>query len=160
MTPANRRTFLRRSTQTTLSLAAAPMILANPRSARGAPAADKIVLAAVGAGGRGTFLATHPEWGFLCRGDCEYAYICDPDAGKAGARVKSFAALQGGKQPRPVQDFRQALVQSDDPKFLQQVNNALAVIEEVQKGGVNRIADRDLRTNDHFDSKLGSEKVH
>jgi len=112
MTSMNRREFLRRSKRTTLGLAAGAMILENARSVRGAPAADKVVLAAVGVGGRGSMLATHPEWGFLCRGDCEYAYVCDPDSRRAAAGVAPFAKMQAGREPKAVQDFRAAL---DDP---------------------------------------------
>jgi predicted dehydrogenase len=109
MTSFSRRRFLDHSKNAALGTAAGLTILQNSRSARGAPAADKVILAAVGAGGRGTHLATHPEWGFLCRGDCQYAYICDPDSKKAGARVDPFAAMQSGKKPKVVQDLRQVL---------------------------------------------------
>ncbi len=113
MTSLNRRQFLDRSQKSALGLAAGVTVLQNAASVRAAPAADKVVLAAVGVGGRGNHLATHPEWGFLCRGDCEYAYICDPDSRKAAARVKGFADMQGGKEPKVVGDLRKAL---DDPK--------------------------------------------
>ena len=109
MTSFSRRTFLDHSKKTALGVAAGLTVLKNPRSARGAPAADKVILAAVGAGGRGTHLATHPEWGFLCRGDCEYAYICDPDSRKAGSRVDAFAAMQAGRKPKVAQDLRRVL---------------------------------------------------
>jgi predicted dehydrogenase len=109
MSRINRRKFLDQSKSTALGMAAGLTILRNSDSARGAPAADKVILAAVGVGGRGTHLATHPEWGFLCRGDCHYAYICDPDLNRAGPRVKNFADMQGGKEPQVVQDFRKVL---------------------------------------------------
>ena len=53
MTKLTRRSFLDRSSQSALGLAAGLTILKNAESARGAPAADKIILAAVGVGGRG-----------------------------------------------------------------------------------------------------------
>jgi len=109
MTSFNRREFLDRSKKTALGLAAGVTVLQNAGSVRGAPAADKVILAAVGVGGRGTHLATHPEWGFLCRGDCEYAYVCDPDSRRAAAAVSGFAQMQGGKEPKPVEDLRKAL---------------------------------------------------
>ncbi len=109
MTKLTRRSFLDHSKHSALGLAAGLTILRNPESARGAPVADKIILAGVGAGGRGTYLATHPEWGFLCRGDCEYAYVCDPDVKKANSRVKTIADMQGGREPKVLQDFRAAL---------------------------------------------------
>ncbi|OHB78853.1 MAG: hypothetical protein A2V98_03465 [Planctomycetes bacterium RBG_16_64_12] len=109
MTRFNRREFLHRSQKTALGVAAGVTILENAGSARGAPAADKVILAAVGAGGRGTDLAINPQRGFLARGDCEYAYICDPESSRAGPRVAAFAAMQGGKEPKVVEDLRQAL---------------------------------------------------
>lgn len=109
MTSINRREFLDRSKKTTLGLAAGLTILQNAASVRGAPAADKIVLAAVGIGGRGTDLAIAPERGFLARKDCEYAYVCDADANKATARAADIAKLQGGKLPKVEKDFRKAL---------------------------------------------------
>jgi predicted dehydrogenase len=113
MTSLNRREFLDRSKKTALGVAAGVTILQNAKSVRGAPASDKVILAAVGVGGRGNMLATHPEWGFLCRGDCHYAYICDPDSRRSASRVKGFADAQGGKEPKVVDDFRKAL---DDPE--------------------------------------------
>lgn len=109
MTQIDRRKFLQKSKQTTLGFASGMTILANAGSVRGTPAADKIVLAAVGAGGRGTDLATHSERGFLARGDCEYAYLCEPDAKKAAAKLPLFAKMQHGKSPQVIDDFRQAL---------------------------------------------------
>jgi predicted dehydrogenase len=109
MTKIDRRKFLQKSKQTTLGFASGMTILANAGSVRGTPAADKVVLAAVGVGGRGTHLATHPEWGFLARGDCEYAYVCDPDSKKAAASAPVFAKMQHGKSPQVVNDFRKVL---------------------------------------------------
>ena len=108
MSRVSRRQFLRQSKQTTLGLSGLT-VLANAASVRGAPAADKVILAAVGVGGRGTQLATHPEWGFLARGDCEYAYVCEPDSSRTEARVPLFTKAQGGKAPKVVSDFREAL---------------------------------------------------
>jgi len=112
MSRVDRRKFLRTSKRTALGFAAGVTVLGNAASVRGTPAADKVILAAVGVGGRGTQLATHPEWGFLARGDCEYAYVCDPDSRRLAARVPLFAKMQGGREPKAVQDFRRAL---EDP---------------------------------------------
>jgi predicted dehydrogenase len=116
MTSINRREFLDRTKKTALGLAAGVTILKNARSVYGAPAADKIILAAVGLGGRGSNLAP----GFLSRGDCEYAYLCDPDSRVFDARVKTIAEQQGGKKPKCLQDFRKAL----DDKSVTAVINA------------------------------------
>ena len=102
MTAFNRREFLSRSKRTGLGLAAGVTILADARSVRGAPAAERIVLCAVGVRGRGAHLAQ----GFLERGDCEYAYIADPDSSLFESRAKAIAERQGGKTPKCVQDFR------------------------------------------------------
>jgi len=105
----NRREFLDTAKKTSVGLAAGVTILQSAESVRAYPANDKVILAGVGVGGRGNHLATHPEWGFLCRGDCHYAYICDPDSSRAGPRVKGFADMQGGKEPTLVPDLRTAL---------------------------------------------------
>lgn len=105
MTAFSRREFLNRSKKTGLGLAAGMTILSNARSVRAAPAADKIILAAVGVRGRGSGLAQ----GFLQRGDCRYAYIADVDSSLFESRAKAIAERQGGKRPKCVQDFRVAL---------------------------------------------------
>ncbi len=104
MTTINRRVFLDRSGRLGAGLAAGITILADPRSVRAAPANDKIVLAAVGCGGRSSALIQ----GFVERGDCEFAYACDPDTPRAEARGKLILERQG-KPPRVVKDFREAL---------------------------------------------------
>ncbi len=100
----DRREFLNRSRHTGLGLAAGLTILANPKSVRATPANEKVVLAAVGCGGRSAGLTQ----GFLERGDCEYAYACDPDLPRAEARAKSIVQRQD-RAPRVVKDFREAL---------------------------------------------------
>jgi predicted dehydrogenase len=109
MSDIDRRTFLDRSKNTALGLAAGLTILRNPKSARGAPAADKVILAAVGIGGRGTHLAAHPQLGFLARGDCQYAYLCDADANRSAARIKTIADMQSGTEPQVTRDIREVL---------------------------------------------------
>ncbi len=106
-TMIHRREFFERSKKTGLGLATGITILANPKSVRGAPANEKVILAAVGCGGRSAGLTQ----GFLERGDCEYAYACDPNTPRAEARAKSMADRQG-RAPRVVKDFREAL---EDP---------------------------------------------
>jgi predicted dehydrogenase len=103
MATLSRREFLDRSKRAGLGLAAGVTILSNPQSVRGAPANEKIALAAIGAGGRATALAG----GFAERGDCQYAFICDPDINRAAALAKSLAGAN--KPPKAVQDFRTVL---------------------------------------------------
>jgi len=83
-------------------------VLRDPRSARGALANEKILLAIIGLRGRGTHLAH----GFLDRPqkDCEIAYMCDVDS-RQFPRAKEIGDRQG-RMPKCVQDFREAL---DDP---------------------------------------------
>ncbi len=104
MTAINRREFLQRSKKTGVGLAVGVTILSNAESARAYAANEKLQLASVGVRGRGRSLAQ----GFLARGDCEIAYICDVDKQMFG-RADEFAGRQGGKKPKCVQDLREAL---------------------------------------------------
>ncbi len=103
MSTLSRREFLDRSKKAGLGLAAGITILKSPHSVSAAWANEKIVLAAVGAGGRATALAG----GFVERGDCRYAYVCDPDINRAEALAKSVAGKE--KAPKALQDFRKML---------------------------------------------------
>jgi len=104
MTQYNRRQFLNQSTRIGIGTAAGVTILANAGSVRGTPASEKIVLAAVGCGGRSGSLIP----GFMERGDCEYAYACDPALDRARAKAKIIEKGQG-RAPKVVKDFREAL---------------------------------------------------
>ena len=106
MIEINRRRFLDRTRKTTLGLAGGATILANPGSVRATPANDRLVLAMIGVGGgRGHSLAM----GFLDRDDCEIGYVCDVNRQLHEPRAKEYAARQGGKRPKCVQDFREML---------------------------------------------------
>ncbi len=105
MSGLSRRQFLDRSRTSTLGFAAGATILANAKSVRSAPANERLVLAMIGVGGWGNMLAT----GFLERDDCELGYICDVNRQLHQPRAKAYAARQGGKQPKCVQDFREML---------------------------------------------------
>ena len=59
----------------------------------------------MGVGAWGTPLAL----GFLDRGDCEIGYICDVNRRLHAPRAEAFAAKQGGKRPKCLQDFREML---------------------------------------------------
>jgi predicted dehydrogenase len=105
MTAISRRAFLDRSKKTGLGLAAGVTILADPASVRAAPAAEKVILALIGCGGRGPALAT----GFAQRGDCRFAYVCDCDANRLAPTAKQIAELQKGAPPKGEADFRKML---------------------------------------------------
>ena len=96
MTAITRRAFLDRSKQTGLALAAGVTVLDDPASVRAAPAADKVVLALIGCGGRGPALAT----GFAQRGDCRFAYVCDCDSNRLAPTAKAIAEIQKDAPPK------------------------------------------------------------
>jgi len=104
MTKINRRTFLDQSTKAGGGLAAGFTILENAASVRGTPANNKVILAMIGTGGRGSYLYRD----FAARGDCEFAYVCDVDEERSGPAAKALAATQG-KAPKMLQDFRKML---------------------------------------------------
>ncbi len=99
----SRREFLDRSKQAGLGLAASVTLLGNAQSVWATPANNRIILAQIGCGGRGGSLAP----GFVERGDCQYAYCCDPYL----AHAEGLARVLSGKQktPKVVQDFRKML---------------------------------------------------
>ncbi len=106
MPEINRRRFLDGTRKATLGFAAGATILSNPQSVRATPANDRLTLGMIGVGGgRGNSLAK----GFLKRGDCEISHVCDVNSGLFDRRTEEYAALQGGKRPKCVQDFREIL---------------------------------------------------
>ncbi len=104
MSTINRREFLDRAKVSGLGLAAGLTILNNPQSARSAAANDKVILALVGTGGRGNNLAD----GFLARGDCEFAAVCDPDSNRHQSTAQRLTPLQS-RAPKGFSDFRKCL---------------------------------------------------
>src|SRR3990172_5991230 len=105
MTTLNRREFLDRTKQTGLGLAAGVTILRSAASVYGAPANEKIILALVGCGGRGTNLSSD----FARRGDCRFAYACDVDSNRLAPVAKALAAIENGSPPQQGEGFRQKL---------------------------------------------------
>jgi predicted dehydrogenase len=104
MKTMRRRDFLKTSRDLGIGAAVGWTILQNPESARGTPAADKIILGLIGAGGRGSNLATD----FAARGDVEFACISDCDSNRFASLAKALADKQG-KAPNGVQDYRAVL---------------------------------------------------
>jgi predicted dehydrogenase len=121
MTAISRRAFLGHSKKAGIQVAAGATILANARSARAAPANEKIIMGAIGIRGRGYPLMI----GFAQRPDCEVAYLADVDAkvfhsmppagymnqvdpALHGTRVEGIVKAQG-RAPQCVQDFRRLL---------------------------------------------------
>ena len=93
---SNRRTFLMQSgALAATALSARPGLAAPP---------EKVVLALIGSGGRGTGVIK----GFTDLPGVEVAYICDPDAIRATLAAKVVGSSAGGS-PKVVADFRRAL---------------------------------------------------
>ena len=92
----NRRSFLR-----TTSLGAASAAAVSAVTVRRAAAAnDRVRLALIGCGGRGTGIIRD----FDRIDNVEVAYVCDPDQGRAANAVRALS-----NQPQPVGDLRKAL---------------------------------------------------
>ena len=105
MSQVNRREFLDRSKHVGLGAAAGLTILKNPASAKGTPAADRVVLGIVGCRHRGPSLAQ----GFAARDDCEIGYFADVDTAMYEKWGPQIAARQDGRKPQYAQDFRRIL---------------------------------------------------
>jgi len=96
MFPDNRRNFLK---TTALGVASATAVSALTVR-RAAAANQRIRLALIGCGGRGSGVIAD----FARLPHVDVAYVCDPDSGRAASVVRQLAT-----QPRPVSDLRQAL---------------------------------------------------
>ncbi len=97
MKSLNRREFMKRTVG-----AAATFAALSQRKVRGAN--DKVVIAVMGLGGRGTYLAES----FAKRPDVEIAYLCDADT-RRYARAREAVEEAQNRRPKLVQDFRRAL---------------------------------------------------
>ena len=124
MRSLNRREFMKRA------VGAAAFAGLSQRKVRGAN--DKVVIAVMGLGGRGTYLAES----FAKRSDVEIAYLCDADT-RRYARAREAVEEAQNRRPKLVQDFRRAL---DDPNVDAIVNatpdhwHALGAILACQAG--------------------------
>jgi predicted dehydrogenase len=100
MADLNRRIFLAGTTAATIAMA-------SRRVARAADANDTVVLALMGANNRGSQLAN----GFAKQAGAEIAYVCDCDERAIDKGIEAVTS-NGGRKPKGIKDFRQAL---DDP---------------------------------------------
>jgi len=98
----NRREFIKNSGMVVAGLGLAGFSMP-PVFAHGSPN-KKIVIAIMGANGRGNFMAKI----FAKMPNCEIAYICDPDVRAMNRTVEDVAKLQTRK-PTAEKDFRKAL---------------------------------------------------
>ncbi len=96
-----RREFLSASLA---GLATGAAALALPRPSRAAAPGDKVILAAIGLGGRCSTLVQ----GFSSRPDVEFAYLCDVDPRRGGDFLRHLSSTQK-HAPARVSDFRRAL---------------------------------------------------
>lgn len=99
----SRRDFFSRCRSGLITLGTAQAIIPSA-SILGTPVNETIRLALIGAGGRGGQLAQ----GFLARGGCTFAYVCDVDQQRREARAREIAEKQHAA-PQAVGDFRRAL---------------------------------------------------
>jgi hypothetical protein len=95
----NRRVFLQAATAGAALGLTAQVVGAEPA------ANDKIVVAVMGTGGRGTGLAQV----FAKQPGVEVAYVCDADRGRMERAASKVAEVNGGKAPKTVPDFRRIL---------------------------------------------------
>jgi predicted dehydrogenase len=98
-----RRTFVHTSAKSALALAAGAAIL--PRAlAVGKSPNDKVLLALIGAGGRGSMLARS----FSQVPNLEFKYVCEVNEANGRELIKDLEKAQG-RAPKRLADFRQAL---------------------------------------------------
>ncbi len=97
METITRRTFVKHSA---VAAAVLPMV----SSARVLGANDKILVGAMGVGGRGSFLASM----FAKAPGAEVAWVCDADSRRLGPAAKAVETAQG-RAPKQAQDFRRML---------------------------------------------------
>lgn len=101
MSRCNRRHFL-------ATTAAATITLATGAKSRAAGANDKVVLAVIGANGRGSQLASS----FALQDGVDFAYVCDCDE-RAIQKGIDAATMHGARAPKGIKDFRRALDDKD-----------------------------------------------
>lgn len=101
MNTMNRRSFVRASAGTVAGLAAGTTLLKDARPAKAVSANGKILLALVGAGGRGYVLAQN----FCAVKDVEFKYVCDVND-RTGAGLMRMLEKAQGRAPQRVKDLR------------------------------------------------------
>lgn len=99
-----RREFVRRSARAGAGLAVTTGALSALNRAHAQGANQRVVLALIGAGGRGSDLAMK----FAQVPGVEFKFVCDADTSRGDGLLKQLETKQG-RAPRKVQDFREAL---------------------------------------------------
>jgi predicted dehydrogenase len=108
MSKIHRRAFLGQSAQGGAAIAAGASLLGQPRQVRAASPQDKVVVALMGAGGRGTDVITK----MAAIPGVAVKYVCDVEAAHAKATAAALEKIQHSA-PKPVADVRQALDDKD-----------------------------------------------
>ena len=98
-----RREFVGKSIQGAVVAAAASTVAA-PGRVRAASANEKVVLALIGAGGRGR----HVMKGITSLGNVETRYVCDLEESRAAGAAKELQEIQGSV-PKTTQEMRRVL---------------------------------------------------
>ena len=107
MPEITRRRFVTVSAQSAAALAAASTV-SDPKPARALSANDKVVLALIGAGGRGTGLI-----GNMTRlENVETKYVCDVNAARGGGTINNLEKIQG-YAPKRVVEMREVFDDKD-----------------------------------------------
>ena len=94
--PMDRRDFLSKSTKSVFLMSAAGSTLAARNPVKAIAPSDKVRIAGIGSGGRGSSLVA----GFLDHKEVEIAAICDLDPSRGGSLVKHCERRQGKKPAR------------------------------------------------------------
>jgi len=100
----DRRQFLKHSAQGATALLAATPFFSSAQDTKPQSANNKIVLALIGAGGRGSGLAR----GLSGTGSVDFKYICDVNASR-GTELMRDLEKQQGRVPKRIVDMREAL---------------------------------------------------
>ena len=108
MSDITRRDFLESSTRKIFALTATGSWLAARQPVRAVPPSERLILAAIGVGGRGSSLVR----GFAERGDCTFSHFADLDPGRGAQLLEQVTAKQGSK-PERVLDYRRVLDSKD-----------------------------------------------
>ncbi len=108
MKPIDRRGFVAVSATGVSGLCTGPLALSAAQTRRVAGANERVILALIGAGGRGTALAE----AFAGRKDAEIGYVCDLHEDRLAAACKTIGARQN-RAPRPVKVMQQVLASKD-----------------------------------------------
>jgi predicted dehydrogenase len=101
MKPITRRRFVHTSMQSAASLAAGSALLGAVRASRAQSPNEKVVLALIGAGGRGSGLAS----GMAQAPNVEFKYVCDPTPDRGAGLISDLEKKQA-RPPQRVTEMR------------------------------------------------------